>query len=340
MNMSNVSTNSTSNICRVDSEVSSTSVKIAASGIIIVGSIGFISNVVVDYVIYRLRLYRILGHIFIFSLSVSDMIQGLIMPIFDATELLSDSGASTSQEWCRLHAGFSILAVLSTCMNLVSISVDRCIAIFMPLHYHEIVTSNRVHVYLFVLWLSMLTWTAIPSLGWHSNATCLRQGNTICDFGNVLNFDYFIATSIVVLTAVIIVVILQTAIYIQAIKQANKIFDKSNKREWKEAQKKVTRIVGFVVMTFFITYIPWFSLSIRTVVTQIGGQFIIIICNYLLYINAALNPLVYAASDRNIRSEARKFLRLQGLGENAVHPIGNASKERNSQEQRSPNVIT
>eukprot|EP00794_Sanderia_malayensis_P017641 gene17641-19396_t len=240
------------------------------------------------------------------------------MPIFDATELLSSSG-SRSQRWCRLHAGFSILALLSTCLNLVSISVDRFVAIFMPFRYNELVTPMRVKTGLCALWLCMLTWTALPSLGWHSNATCLRQEYTICDFGNVLAFDYFLATATVVCSAVIIVIILQASIYIQAVKQTNKIFTRSKHRDWKEAQLKVTRIVGLIILTFFVTYIPWFSLCIRTVVTHAGGQFIIIVCNFLLYTNAALNPLVYAVSDRNISREACKVLHI--AGNNRVYPV-------------------
>lgn len=329
--------NITTEFCRVNSPISITAAKAAASGFLLLGITGFISNLFVDFVIYRLRLYRILGHTFILSLSISDLIQSFFVLIFDATELLSGSSVSVSQEWCQLHAGIGSLAVLSTCMNLVSISVDRFIAIFFPLHYNQIVTTPKAYSCLAVMWFFMLVWTFLPVMGWNAGTTCLRPAHTICDFGNTLDYKYFIATSVMVLTAVIIVVLLQTAIYISAIKQARKLYGRKKSEgrpgnDLMRAQKKISRIVGFIVITFFITYIPWFSVSIRTVVTNIGGQLIIIGCSFMLYINSLLNPWVYASSDRTIRTEINKFFHFQGLSRGAVYPMASNSLGKDQKE--------
>ena len=309
----------------------------AAGGFLVLGGIGFINNVFVDYVIYRLRLYRVLGHVLILSLSASDIIQSFLISIFNSVELLTDSGFPVTQSWCRFTAGISLLAILSTCLNLVGISIDRFIAIFFPLHYPQIVTSKRVYIYLGLLWSLMIIWSILPTFGWNSGSSCRRIGYTICDWGYTLDFQYFTATSIIVLTAVVIVIILQSAIYVMAIKQAKKLYGSKNKgSDLSRAQRKVTRIVAFIVLTFFITYIPWFSLGIRTVVTGIGGQLIIITCAFLLYTNAMINPMVYATSDRNIRKEVVNVLRFGRKHNPTVYPMASTSGENgNAGQQKS-----
>ena len=298
----------------------------AAYGYMLLGSIGFISNIFINYVIFQLRLFRIMGHLIIISLSVSGMIMSAIVSTFYATELLTRSGITVSQTWCQISAGVSILAVSTTCLNLVGVSIDRCIAIFFPLHYPQLVTTRRVYVCLFAMWFCMTTWSFLPLFGWNGKQTCLRVGYTICDWGNTLDFHFFTATSVIVLSAVVLVIIMQSAIYILAIKQARKLYGKDSSQDTSrrsglvKAQRKVTRIVAFIVVTFFVTYIPWFSLSIRTVVTQIGGQKVIISCAFLLFSNAMLNPLVYASSDSSIRRKALSLLHVPGSWNNNVNP--------------------
>ena len=319
-------TSNSSTTCPIEQPPDLALAKGAAYGYMILGSIGFISNIFINYVIFQLRLFRVMGHLIIISLSVSGMIMSAIVSTFYATELLTDSGVTVSQSWCQVSAAVSILAVSTTCLNLVGISIDRCIAIFFPLHYPQIVTAKGVYACLLCMWVFMFTWSFLPVFGWNGKQTCLRVGYTICDWGNTLDFDFFIATSIIVLSAVIIVIIMQTSIYVLAIKQARKLYGKdtsqeaSRRNDLAKAQRKITRVVAFIVVTFFVTYTPWFSLSIRTVVTQIGGQKIIISCAFLLFSNAMLNPLVYASSDSVIRKKALSLLHVPGSWNNNVHP--------------------
>lgn len=325
-----MSTVSNSTTCPHGGELDLGLATAAAYGYLILGAAGFISNVFINYVIYRLRLYKVLGHLLILSLSMSGIIMSSIVSTFYAVELLTDHRVTVQQTWCQVSASVSILAVSSTCLNLVGISIDRCVAIFFPLHYPQIVTTKRVYGCMIAMWVCISTWSFLPVFGWHGKQTCLRVGYTICDWGNTLDFDFFIATSIIVLTAVILVIIMQSAIYTLAVRQARKLYGKKHSHESPEhnelrrAQRKVTRVVACIVVTFFVTYIPWFSLSIRTVVTHIGGQRVIISCAYLLFSNAMLNPLVYASSDNSIRREVLSVLHIPGQRNNAVSPASSA----------------
>lgn len=317
--------NSSSN-CPMSETLDINLAKGAAYGYMLLGSIGFISNIFINYVTFQLRLFQVMGHLVIISLSISGMIMSALVSTFYATELLTKSGITVTQTWCQISASVSILAVSTTCLNLVGISIDRFIAIFFPLHYMQIVTEKRVYSCLFGMWVGMTSWSFLPLFGWNGNQTCLRVGYTICDWGNTLDYDFFIATSIIVLSAVILVIILQAAIYALAIKQARKMYgkeisqDSSRRSELVKTQRKITRIVAFIVVTFFATYIPWFSLSIRTVVTNIGGQRVIISCAFLLFTNAMLNPLIYASTDSSIRRKALILLHVPGNWNNIVHP--------------------
>ena len=303
-----------------------------------IGIAAFFSNIFIDYVIWKLGLHRVAGHLFILSLSVSDLIQGILVSVVNAIELLASEERTfcRTQAWCRFSAGVSLLAILSTVYNVFVVATDRLIAVFAPLRYHNFMNERRAKTCIGMLWVYMLVWCALPSLGWAHTSTCLRPPHTICDWGLTLDHRYFLVTGILVIISVSFVAIVQTAILCVALKQMNSISAQHShgimrqRRVIKQRrvtpqgivtthmiaatpkqsqmQRTVTRRVSFIILTFAMTFIPWFVLVIRTIITGLGGQSYIYGANTLIYINSFLNPWVYATTDRAIRRQMKKCL--------------------------------
>ncbi|XP_065068215.1 adenosine receptor A2a-like [Rhopilema esculentum] len=304
-----------------------------------IGIAGFLSNLLIDYVIWKFELHRIVGNLFILSLSISDLIQGILVSIIFAVDLLSgDTAIFRGQTWCRFAAGSSLIAILSTVYNIVLVTLDRVIAIFMPFRYHEIMTEKKSKIIIVSLWIYMIIWCALPSFGWAQKTKCLRPLNSICDWGVTLEPTYFLITGVLVATSVLLVAILQLAMLAVAVRQMKAIRAQGHPhiQSVETTQGKVTRKVFFIVLAFAVAYLPWFSVVLRTVITGLGGQQYIYMCNCLIFLNSLLNPWIYAATDRTIRKRIKQCV--YNLGRSKVEPLAPLQFGQENQPMRSSNA--
>ena len=306
------------------------------------GTAAFLSNIFIDYIIWKMYLYRIVGHLFILSLSVSDIIQGTLIMTIHTTELLAGEGATffRSQMWCRFSAGLALLTILSTVYNIVLITFDRVIAIFLPLHYHEIMNAKRAKIIIAALWLYMAVWCSLPLWGWAKESECMRPPHTICDWGVTLNDTFFSITGVLVVVSVLAVAVQQIAMLILAVRHINKLkLQPGQKLAFvSKKQSKVTRRVSFIVLVFAMTYIPWFFVVVRTLVSGLGGQAYIYMCNILIYLNSSLNPWIYALTDREIRKKIAKCI--FSVGRSKVAPFTTKQLRENAQRSTAKPVFS
>ena len=322
--MQNILNESVKETCKYGHSTKQTQVQISIVCLYLTfGTAAFLSNIFIDFVIWKLHLYRVVGHLFILSLSVSDIIQGIMITAIYTTELLTgdDVHLSRGQSWCRFSAGVALLAILSTVYNICLITVDRMIAIFLPFRYHEIMNKRRAKIIVAVLWLHMIIWCSLPLLGWAKRSQCIRPPNTICDWGVTLDNTYFSITGVLVVISVLAVAIQQVAILFVALRhiKAIKVQPGRCRISISTMQSKVTRRVSFIVLTFAMTYIPWFFVVVRTLVSGLGGQSYIYMCNFLIFLNSFLNPWIYALTDREIRKKMKVII--FSLGRSRVTPF-------------------
>ena len=311
--------NYSANTCKYGRGNATLSVTVAVF-YLIAGIAAFLSNVFIDYIIINISLHRVFSHMFILSLSVSSLIQGIVVSIVNATELMvsADTEFTRTHSWCCFSAGVSLLAIESTVYNILAISIDRAIAIFKPLRYHNIM--RNVKIYIACLWLFLVIWCSLPLLGWALGSSCLRFPHATCDWGSVLDPNYFIITGTMVVASVIMVIVCQAALFrvsIRHLKKARANFPREGKA-MNGVQAKVTRNVMLIALTFAVTYIPWFGLLIYNLKTGNTQQSYMIACNSLIYVNSFINPWVYAVTDRSIRTQMKRFLKRSA---NKVSPL-------------------
>ena len=311
--------NSNTIVCHYDHEKAEWSLGVAIA-YLVVGLAAFISNIFIDYVIWKQGLLHLVGHMFILSLSVSDIIQGILVSSLNSIELTTGIPLTTSPSWCRISAGLCLLAIESTVYNILVITIDRMVAIFNPFHYHRIMSHRNAGVCIGLLWTFAVVWCSLPFFGWALETTCLRPAYSMCDWGLVLDPRYFIVTSIMVIASVTLVAICQATLFIVAIGHLKAAKTRGSTREStaRGLQSKVSRNIMLIVLTFAVTYIPWFALVIYTVKTGKAKQEYIIACNSLIYLNSLVNPWVYALNDRLIRAKAKQCLMRRSS--NAINP--------------------
>lgn len=277
-----------------------------------------VSNIVINIALYRLGRYRMIGHYFIWSLSWSDLYFGLFVVPLSVTELLIGTFVTTTTYWCKLTAGLALLAILGTSWNLALVSIDRFIAIYRPFLYQASVTVKRVLMTIFITWVIIGIWVFLPVMGWAHELDYKRAKLTLCVWPMVLDEKYFSITLVSVFVAVFIVLVLQSFIFIAARSQSRKIYSRENsftlaktRAAFISRQRKITRMVGFVVACFMLTYLPWAIILARNMLAGNASQNAILVSLCLVYFNSVANPWIYAFSDTKLRFEIRKLLCLK-----------------------------
>ena len=277
-----------------------------------------ISNIVINIALYKLGHHRMIGHYFIWSLSWSDLYFGLFVVPLSVTELLIGTFVTMTTYWCKLTAGLALLAILGTSWNIALVSIDRFIAIYRPFVYQASVNVKRVLITICITWIIIGVWVFLPAMGWAHELDYKRAKLTLCVWPMVLDEKYFSITLVSVFVAVVVVLILQSFIFIAARSQSRKIYSRENsftlaktRAAFIRRQRKITRMVGFVVACFMLTYLPWAIILARNTLVGNASQIAILVSLCLVYFNSVANPWIYAFSDTKLRCEIKKLLCLK-----------------------------
>ena len=104
-------------------------------------------NIVVLWLFYKNEPLRRISNRFLASLSVADLLVGLVIAPTWIIFIWWFTFHSLFSEWLWVHT------TTATTYNICCISVDRFIAIWFPFRYQEIVTKTRCYTVIILVWL-------------------------------------------------------------------------------------------------------------------------------------------------------------------------------------------
>ena len=107
-------------------------------------------NIVVLWLFYKNESLRRISNRFLASLSVADLLVGLVIAPTWIIFIWWFTFDSVFLEWLWVHT------TTATTYNICCISVDRFIAIWFPFRYQEIVTKTRCYTVIILVWLFSL----------------------------------------------------------------------------------------------------------------------------------------------------------------------------------------
>ncbi|KAL9955446.1 hypothetical protein ACROYT_G036774 [Oculina patagonica] len=288
-------------------------------------------------------------NVLLVSLAVWDILMSVLVVPFYA--IYCGRGCEYSfRSYCWLMRGAKDCVKIGTTLNLYAITYDRYIAVLKPLQYSSKITSKRVTAMLAVVWCLPMILAGIRNFWQHSGADP-RFANKLYD-------------SIIVLGFVVLLVVLMLRTNLKILRAIRK----QAEREKRDLQNNVTVMSSqgrkgtiacvTVVLVFVICWLPRAVYNFSFIVEPPGlaSPLFFRICFLFLFVQSAVNPLIYWFYRSEFRRAAYRLLRchlvveraesmlsalrtLSFLSENAQIQADAGTVERSEKTHAKPNIL-
>ncbi|XP_046524198.1 histamine H2 receptor isoform X1 [Equus quagga] len=305
----------------------STACKVTVSVVLIVLILITIAgNVVVCLAVGLNRRLRSLTNCFIVSLAITDLLLGLLVLPFSAFYQLSCTWGF-GEVFCNIYTSLDVMLCTASILNLFMISLDRYCAVTDPLRYPVLVTPVRVVISLVLIWVISITLSFLSiHLGWNSrsenSSSELLTGvnHTASKCKVQVNLVYGLVDGLVTFYLPLLVMcITYYRIFKIARDQARRIHHVGS---WKAAtikEHKATVTLAAVMGAFIICWFPYFTVFVYRGLKgdEAVNEVIEAVVLWLGYANSALNPILYAALNRDFRTAYQQLFHCRLAGCNA-----------------------
>ena len=287
-------------------DLTSFRVILAPSALLILAILSGNSLVIASYKINR-RL-RTRTNAFLVSLAISDFLVGSIsLPMWIYMIMMEWNVSAT---FMAVFKSFDVFAALASIFHLTTISVERYIAVSRPFYYKRM--SSFFHRALIAaawstaVFLALLSSFTALEIAWSSRMYSMVV--FICGFA--------LPTAVTACMYVGIFSVAKSLLQRNPSNIANRQSGGSLKQYY-QRERKVAITVALITCLFIAAWVPFFAVSVTAAFclnclpSSPGSLFgLIVIVKSVHYMNSAVNPLVYARRDQEMR---RTFLRLIGV---------------------------
>ncbi|XP_073729818.1 trace amine-associated receptor 13c-like [Misgurnus anguillicaudatus] len=246
----------------------------------------------------------------ILSLAVTDLLVGLIVMPLEGIRLI-ETCWYFKDTICNLFSITMGLLLSTSLNNLVFIAVDRYVAVCHPLLYTQKITMTRTITIICVCWFCSSTYNILIVITTStSKYTCYGECTLMFTFvGKIIDlFPSFLfpCTIIITLYLRIFYVAHHQVKVINSLMRSGKHLTEGSVRRKSESKAALT--LGIIVTVYLLCWIPFFILSLipNTKNTSDTDYFML----WIMYINSALNPLIYAIFYPWFRTSVKHILNL------------------------------
>ncbi|XP_026551931.1 histamine H2 receptor [Pseudonaja textilis] len=280
-------------------------------------------NVMVCLAVYLSRRLRSLTNCFIISLAFTDLLLGLLVLPFSALYEITSHEWLLSVAFCNVYVSLDVMLCTASILNLFVISLDRYYAITAPLRYSTVVTPLRVVLALILIWVVSLMVSFLPiSFGWNTNDTTIQNqkqlnGKQECKLE--VNVTYVLVDGLLTFyLPLIIMCITYYRIFKIAREQAKRINHSNCCKTARTMlptvkEHKATVTLAAVMGAFIICWFPYFTVFTYRGVTGAVCDPLLTVVLWLGYANSALNPILYAALNRDFRTAYQRLLKCRQI---------------------------
>lgn len=291
-------------------------------------------NVLVCLAVCTTRRLRCVTNCFIVSLAATDLLLGALVLPFSALLELRSGEWPLGAAFCNIYVSLDVMLSTASILNLLAISVDRYLAVTAPLRYAALLRPARVGVSLALIWLVSVCLSFVPiHMGWNTrDGTVQNVGKATdaegegdryatCKFD--LNTTYAVVDALCTFYLPLLAMCWSYCrVFRIARAQARRIVatrraggcTSSATGHWgvlavAVREHKATVTLATVVGAFVVCWAPYFTyFTVMGLLRRdMNGQAYSVVL-WLGYTNSALNPLLYAALNRDFRSAYGRLL--------------------------------
>ncbi len=269
----------------------------------LISLITFFGNLLVIIAFSTDKKIRTFGNYFILNLSLTDFTVSVLMATWSPFELTGVWRRGTVQ--CKLWLIFDYMVTEASSWNLALISADRFVCVSFPFIY-KIKQSPQLAMSLMIIpWILGFLTYGIAIIFWEAWVGIETVPEGICDvpFYGDINFllfgtimDFYLPFSIVVLFSLLLFLNLKRRSTSLAktrnhnTEQHNQYLENTLRKD-----KKIARSLVILVLVYCITWLPYEISAVINSVCELcipGPLFSLVF--WMLWLNSAVNPLVYA----------------------------------------------
>lgn len=264
-----------------------------------------VGNSIVLILIFRHGRLRTITNAFIANLAAADLMVGILgLP----SVLLTVVGLPRNYYGCLLMTCMIIICTQVSIFSLLTVAIDRFVAIKYPFFYNAYMTPQTVAVVSSMNWCLGILVGLVPVFGWNKG---WNEQNR-CAFELIIDFNYRVYFNFFgfILTPLIIMFFIYLYIFHVARKQLrqiaslqvesldNRVNDQSkNMKKELKAAKKFAVVIGLFAMC-------WIPLDTMNTISLWYGKICIpciTVAVWFSHVNSAINPFIYAYGNTPMR---------------------------------------
>lgn len=280
----------------------------------IVVFVGFIGNALVVVVVAFNQQMRNTTNILIINLAIADLLFIIFCVPFTATDYALPFWPF-GDIWCKVVQYLLIVCAYASVYTLVLMSLDRFLAVVLPIDSMSIRTEHNTYWAVAILW-SVILLCCVPVFLAHGE-THYRyafEQQTACVFLQNEGYNLELFQISFFTTSYVVPLTLICALYLFMLKRLwhGVMAGGHVSVESLRGKKRVTRLVVVVVVIFAVCWCP---IQIVLVLKSLGQyemnptNIIIQITSHVFaYMNSCVNPILYAFLSENFRKAFRKLI--------------------------------
>ena len=267
-------------------------------------------NIVVIYIVSTATYMRNSMNILIANMAVADLLMAIDLLYIVKWLFVYDKwfGTFVGSALCKFFHGAQNMSVVASVFSLVAISLDRALAILLPMK--TIFTRNVVRLCIALSWLGALAF-ALPLM---IATSVVDVGHMSCNeepasWLGMSKEAYFVAFT--VLTYAIPLLLIAIIYVVAGVKLwSRKPPGQSIHEESKASSKRATFMLITVVVVFALSWLPF---HVREMIAIFSPETLIplelyVFIPFLGYANSAVNPMLYVIFSENYRREFNRVL--------------------------------
>ncbi|XP_052903384.1 bombesin receptor subtype-3-like isoform X1 [Anopheles moucheti] len=296
---------------------------------IIIMCLGVIGNIMVPIVILKTKDMRNSTNIFLTNLSIADLLVLLVCTPTVLVEVNSPPEVWVlGEEMCKAVPFVELTVAHASVLTILAISFERYYAICEPLKAGYVCTKTRALLICLAAWtvaailtspiLMISSYEYVEYIDGNMVAACLSPVDSFWPasffVGSIVLFFIIPLFILVVLYSVIAKNLMDNPSIIMSSASSG------NRGNVYKYRKQVIFMLGAVVVSFFVCLLPFRALTLWIIIVpseaivSVGiERFYILLyfCRIMLYMNSAINPILYNLMSSKFRNG---FLQLLGCG--------------------------